>query len=65
MGNLAEQWSKSPKVRQMSMPTSIRLRPSVDADIQRLLFEFPHLTQTQIINDLLIDAISRLNISQG
>jgi len=55
--NLAHHWSQTPKVRQMTFPTSIRLRPAVDAHIQQILVEYPHLSQTQVINDLLEDAI--------
>lgn len=58
---LAEKWSNQRKVRQFTVPTTVRLRPAVDCALQDLQCEFPHLTVTQIINDLLEDAISRVN----
>jgi hypothetical protein len=60
MNNLAEKWATQGKVRQLSFPTSVRLRPVVDRGIQDLLEEFPHLTQTQIINDLLSQGLENL-----
>ena len=57
---LIDVWAKRGKVRSYSVPTTVRLIPRVDCQIQDLREDFPHLTQTQIINDLLLDALQRL-----
>lgn len=62
---LIDVWAKQGKVRCFSVPTTVRLIPRVDCQISDLKQEFPHLTQTQIINDLLLDALERLENSRG
>lgn len=59
---LAEKWTKENKVRQFSQPVSVRLRPMIEVQLRELQGQFPHLTVTQILNDLLEDAIKRLNL---
>lgn len=61
--SLTSQWARQGKVRSYSVPTSVRLIPRVDCQIEDLRHEFPHLTRTQIINDLLLDALERLEKS--
>jgi len=64
--HLVVAWSRTdkPRRRAYSVPTSVRLIPRVDCQIQDLREEFPHLTQTQIINDLLLDSLERLEKSR-
>jgi hypothetical protein len=52
-------WAKAGKTRRnaYSVPTSVRLRPEIDCKIQNLREDFPGLTQSKIINDLLDQAL--------
>jgi hypothetical protein len=59
--DLVQSWSNSGKTRNYTVPTSVRLVPAVDCKIQGIRRAFPNLTQTQIINDLLLDALGRLD----
>lgn len=60
--NLAQKWSQPIKRQRIyNIPTTIRLRPIVDAQIQDLLDQFPHLSMAQIVNDLLEDALRQYN----
>lgn len=54
--------SQNPRRVARSVPTSVRLAPDVDVLIQDLRLDYPHLTQTRIINDLLRDALQRLEV---
>jgi hypothetical protein len=58
--NLAEKWQSEKARKVVSFPTSVRLRGDVDRLLQQVLSEFPHLNQTQIINDALHDSLSRV-----
>lgn len=65
MNALLRRWaveSQNPRRVARSVPTSVRLAPDVDVKIQDLREDYPHLTQTRIINDLLRDALQRLNL---
>jgi hypothetical protein len=62
--NLAEKWEvPKKKTRVYNIPTTVRLRPSVVSQIQDILYQFPHLTMAQVINDLLEDALHKYNQS--
>ena len=65
--NLRVVWScpGQKRRRAYSVPCSVRLIPRVDCQIQDLREDFPHLTQTQIINDLLLDSLERLERSRS
>jgi hypothetical protein len=58
--SLTSVWAKQDRGRSYSVPTSVRLIPRVDCQIADLRKKFPNLTQTQIINDLLLYALNRL-----
>lgn len=60
--NLAEKWASQPRSRVVSFPTSVRLRPDVDVMLQNVLRQFPHLTQSQIINDLLYQSLCDISL---
>lgn len=50
----------SPSIRcPARFPVSVRLIPSIDCGIQNILSEYPHLTQSRVINDLLQDSLIR------
>jgi len=57
---LVDKWKKNQKHKTFTFPTSVRLRPDVDAMLQEISERFNHLTQTQIINDCLFDALSNV-----
>lgn len=59
MSNLAENWEKR-KTIQFCMPTTIRLSMDNEEGLQLIKKKFPHLTQTQIINDLIADGLERV-----
>ena len=54
---LCEKWTSNKKVRQLSFPTSVRLRADVDSMLQQVLDAFPHLNQNRVINDVLHDGL--------
>jgi hypothetical protein len=60
--SLLASWTseQNQRSRRYSVPTSVRLVPRVDCQIADLRKKFPNLTQTQIINDLLLYALNRL-----
>jgi len=60
--NLAEKWAGQTRSRVVSFPTSVRLRADVDSMLQNVLRQFPHLTQSQIINDLLYQALCDVSL---
>ena len=61
MSNLVEKWALDRRERRsVKVPTSVRLRPAVDAQIEAVVDRFPHLTRSQVINDLLAEGLDRI-----
>jgi hypothetical protein len=60
MNALREKLTSSRRQRRFSCPTTVRLWPQVETDFLDLCSEFPHLTQTQVFNHLLGDALERI-----
>lgn len=58
--NLARKWAADRRERSVKVPVSVRLRPETDCRIQELQERFPHLTASQIINDLLAESLDRV-----
>ena len=59
---LAEKLKAMERSRRYTFPTTVRLWAETDAYLQQVVAAYSHLTQTQIINMLLMDAMERLNM---
>lgn len=65
MIDLQKKWicKRNAKNQSSKFPTSVRLPGDIDAEIQNIMYQYPHLSQSRIIIDLLacgIDAYKKM-----